>query len=133
MLALAAPDVRPYTAALALLVALVDVTLLDRVQRARLKLAAKIGEAFDCEVLSLPWNRFVAGRPAEPETVAEAASAWRGGDETLVDWYPAAVGRAPLHLARIICQRTNLWYDAKLRRHYGTWILTAAVPAASDA
>jgi hypothetical protein len=44
----------------------------------------------------------------------------------LTDWYPVAVGKAPLHLARIICQRTNLWYDAKLRRHYGAWVLVFA-------
>ena len=41
--------------------------------------------------------------------------------------YPAAVGRAPLHLARIICQRTNLWYDAKLRENYSFLLVAGAV------
>jgi hypothetical protein len=124
--ALAAPSIRPFTVSLALLISVVDVTVLDRVQRKYLKLAAKIAEAFDCAVLELPWNRFVANKRPEPETLTEAENAWRGGDDSLVNWYPASVGNAPLHLARIICQRTNLWYDATLRRHYGSWILGGA-------
>jgi len=125
--ALVAPGIRPYTAALSLLISVLDVTVLDRAQRDYLKLAAKIAELFDCAVLEMPWNRFVAGKPPEPEALADAEQAWRGGDDGIRDWYPASVGNAPLFLARIICQRTNLWYDASLRRHYGSWILGGAV------
>lgn len=124
--ALLAPAVRPHIALVSLLLTLVDVTALDRLQRQHLKLAAKISEAFDCAVLALPWNPFAAGKPPGHETVAEAAAAWRGGDAKLIDWYPIVVGRAPLHTARIICQRTNLWYDATLRRHYGRRVLAIA-------
>lgn len=124
--ALLAPSIRPYTAAVALMVSALDVTVLDRMYRAKLKVAAKVAEAFDCEVLTLPWNQFVAGKRAEPETIIAAQAAWRGGDSKLTNWYPVAVGAAPLHLARIICQRTNLWYDATLRRHYGAWVLVFA-------
>lgn len=123
LLTLVVPEAKPYTVALSLVVTVVDVTLLDRLQRAKLKLAAKIAETFDCAVLGLGWNAFVAQKRVDPETVAAAAAAWRGGDAKLRDWYPTAVGKAPLHLARIICQRTNLWYDATLRRHYGTRLL----------
>lgn len=125
--ALAAPAIRPYTAILSLLISTVDVTVLDRAQRNSIKLAAKIAEAFDCAVLELPWNAFVAGNRPEPETLAEAERAWRGGDDGILNWYPVAVGKVPLHLARIICQRTNLWYDAALRRHYGSWVLASAL------
>ena len=127
VVALAAPGIRPYSAALALLISVLDVTVLDRMQRNYLKLVAKIAEQFDCAVLHLPWNRFVAGKPPEPETLAEAEGAWKGGDQAIRDWYSVAVGKAPLHLARLICQRTNLWYDAKLRRHYGIWVIAGAV------
>jgi hypothetical protein len=122
------PCLRSYTAALALIITVLDVAALDRLQRKRLKLAAKIAEAFDVAVLDLPWNRFVAGRRADPEAIAGAAAAWarRKTDKKLLDWYPPSVGKAPLHLARIICQRTNLWYDATLRRHYGAWVLGLA-------
>lgn len=29
----------------------------------------------------------------------------------------------PIHQARIICQRSNVWWDAKLRRRYSKWIV----------
>lgn len=121
---LVAPALRPYAAALALLITVADVAVLDRLQRKTLRLAAKIAEAFDEQVLEIPWNKFVAGKRADPEAIAGAAAAWtrRKSDAKLIDWYPPAVGKAPMHLARIICQRTNLWYDATLRRHYGDWV-----------
>ena len=100
--ALVCTTVRPYTAALALLISVLDVTVLDRLQRQYLKLAAKIAEAFDCVVLDLPWNPFAAGHQVEPETLADAEATWRGGDAGILDWYPVAVGQAPMHLARII-------------------------------
>ena len=36
----------------------------------------------------------------------------------LLNWYPAIVGTAVPWIARIICQRTNVWYDRKLRFAY---------------
>lgn len=122
--AMLVPQLRPYTAALALVIAILDAAFLDRLQRQKLKLAAKISEAFDEAVLKIPWNRFVAGRRADYETIDAAATTWRRrkGDEGLIDWYPPAVGQAPLHLGRLICQRTNLWYDATLRAHYANWV-----------
>lgn len=128
-IALAIAEVRPFTAALSLVISVFDVTLFDRAQRTYLKRAAKIAEAFDCAVLEMPWNSFVAGKPVPPETIVDAETAWRGGDAGIRDWYTASVGKAPLHLARIICQRTNLWYDATLRRRYGAWVLGAAIGA----
>lgn len=38
-------------------------------------------------------------------------------------WYEVCIGRLPLHLARLIGQRTNISYDARLRRRYGGWLL----------
>jgi SMODS-associating 4TM effector domain len=125
-IALAAPAIRPYTTAITLLISVVDVTLLDRLQRNHIKLAAKIAESFDCLVLELPWNTFVVGKRPDPEVLVEAERAWRGGDSGILNWYPVEVGKAPLHLARIICQRTNLRYDAALRRHYGASVLGGA-------
>lgn len=124
------PAIRPYTAALALGIALLDVTVLDRMQRRKIKLFAKIAEAFDEAVLQLPWNRLAAGKRPEHSDVAAAQAAWSRrniSDAEIVDWYPVLVGRAPLHLGRIICQRTNLWYDSKLRRHYGAVLLALAI------
>src|SRR5437867_298394 len=38
--------------------------------------------------------------------------------ENLRDRYPPAVEKVPLPLARLICQRTNCWWDSSLRKKY---------------
>lgn len=117
------PKVGAYVAFASLVIAVLDSAWLDRLQRHKVKLAAKIGEQFDCELLEIPWNRLVAGRRADPEQVEAAANAWGGGDDGLRNWYPSEISRAPLWLARIICQRTNAWYDSRLRQSYEAWLL----------
>lgn len=124
---LAMPEYRAHVALLALIATLTDLLFLDRLQRTKLKLAAKLSELFDHEVLELPWNEFVVGRRPDPETVVGEARRWQGGDDRLRDWYaPREIGHAPLRLARIICQRENLWYDSNLRRRTGAALVWAA-------
>jgi hypothetical protein len=125
--------VRPYVAAASVAASLLDTAVFDRTQRRLLERAAKIAEQFDVEILQMPWNAFVAGKRIDPEIIHEAASRWVGVEKIakLRDWYPAAVGCAPLPLARIICQRTNLWYDSNLRQAYGTLIVWFAVVVAA--
>jgi hypothetical protein len=115
------PGVKGIVALTSLVIAILDVTVFDRLQKAILRTAAKIGEQFDCAVLQLPWNQFTVGAKIDPETVHAGSVQYRGGkdDPELRNWYPVIVGTVPLYLARVICQRTNLWYDAKLRRQYG--------------
>jgi len=119
-------DTRPYVAAASLAITVLDVALIDRAQRRRLKLAARICEEFDTEVLQMPWNSSAAGKKVEPETIAETARKWPHGDAGLSDWYSTPIRLAPLHLGRIICQRSNFWYDAKLRERYSFQLLTGA-------
>ncbi len=120
------PCLRPHFAGLALGVLLFDAVYLDRQYKNLLKRGAKIGEKFDCAVLGLPWNSFVAGEEEEAEEIRSAARSWAGrrDDKTLRDWYPLAAGELPLALGRIVCQRTNLRYDSQLRRSFGKVIVT---------
>ncbi|MDR3470374.1 MAG: S-4TM family putative pore-forming effector [Devosia sp.] len=120
------PPARPYVATISLVIALLDAVWVDRAQRLALKRAARVSERFDTQLFGLPWNAFVAGDPLSAEEISEEAGRWRKGDAKLVDWYAKSVGKAPLHLARIICQRTNLWYDGSLRRAYGRWLVFGA-------
>lgn len=130
VLALAAllyPVIRPYGATFALFIAVVDASLLDRAYRGLMKRAAKASEQFDCTVLELPWNDFLVGGKLDPETIHEEATSYerRTSDNALKDWYSPAAAALPDHLSRIVCQRTNLWYDAKLRTAYSNSIPTA--------
>ena len=119
-------EIRPATAAITLLITVVDATWLDRQFNRRLAVAARVSERFDCDLFGLPWRPLIASKPVDHEDVVRAAKDWGKGDDKLRDWYPVAVGRAPLDLARFACQRSNLWYDSELRRGYTKWLFGGA-------
>lgn len=128
--ALILPSVRPFAAIVAIATVLIDVIFLDRPQKAMIKTSARVAEQFDCQVLDLPWNAFAVGERVPPEEVHAAAAAFRrrvGSDDELVDWYPSRIAFAPMHAARVVCQRTNIWYDGEVRRKTGRLILGAAL------
>jgi len=129
VLAIVNPPAKPYVAAASLIVLLLDILWLDRRQKTLIKRAAKLAEQYDCAVLDLPWNEFTVGERIESEEIHTAAKAYtRHHDDTrLLDWYPVEVGALPLSLARIVCQRTNLHYDRRLRTMYGDGIRAGAV------
>lgn len=126
------PEVWPQTAALAsslrawfalygVVIVLADDRLLDDVQQDLKKRAATAQEVFDSDLFRLRWRKGKVGqRPAVAETDALARE-WRRVDPTFAkvkDWYPPIVGALPLHAARVICQRINIWWDSSMRRKY---------------
>jgi hypothetical protein len=120
---------KSFIAFAALMFSFLEVLLLDRWHRAQLKNAAKLQEDFDCTVLQMDWNTFLVGNRIDPEDVfADACKKLSEKDEQrLINWYPLAVKELPLYLARLVCQRTNLWYDSALRKRYRRVILTGCV------
>lgn len=110
---------------LSMLIALLDALVLEPRQKRLAQQAAKIQEAFDCDVLDLPWQELKTGdRPAE-ELINEKAEKHRRSDplfSKLKDWYSPGVGQLPLAVARVLCQRVNIWWDAGLRKRYANWL-----------
>src|SRR5690606_5390279 len=102
------PELKPYLALSGLIILLLETALFDRIQRDRLKLGAKLQEQFDTEVFGLPWNRFVTGAQVEYEDVRSlsAKPLSKAREAHFHAWYEPCVGRLPLHLARLVCQRT---------------------------
>ena len=129
ILAIVWPGLRASVAAASLAIVIADPLVLDHRYKLLMKRAAKIAEQFDCIVLDLPWDQFSVGDKVEAEDIHAAARdyAKRHDDTELLHWYPESVGAAPLHLARIICQQTNLRYDSQLRRSYGGIIKVVAL------
>lgn len=123
------PEVRPYLAMSGLILLVLETALIDRIQKDRLKRGAKLQEQFDTEVFRLPWNRFVTGAQVEHEDVRSlsAKPLSKTREAHFQAWYEACVGRLPLHLARLVCQRTNISYDARLRRKYGNRLLILTI------
>lgn len=129
-----APEHLPKLSLFALVTGAFDAMLLDPWRKRQVKLAGKVQEEFDCKVLDLDWNKFIAGSHVVPEDVEGYGGAPLNpeGEQSLRNWYPADARELPLHLARLVCQRANLWYDSRLRRTYraALWLLTATYLAA---
>ncbi|UGY02472.1 S-4TM family putative pore-forming effector [Bradyrhizobium quebecense] len=126
VLALAYPQARPYVALYGLIATALDVMWVDRMQRRLLKVAAKISEEFDCTLLKMPWNSFVAGKRGDAETIDAAARRWSDDASSIAGWYIGITATARHPMARLVCQRMNLQYDASLRRKYGTYLISGA-------
>jgi hypothetical protein len=89
--------------------------------------AARIQQAFDCEVLVLPVDEITYGKAPDKEEVENWSDAFPSaqlGD--LHDWYRPEVGSLPLESARLICQRSNCWWDMDLRRRYNKVVFVVA-------
>ena len=118
-------EAKLWVSAVAVLVTIIDFYAIDRWQKGNIKLSARLQEQFDCFVLSMAWNQFTAGKPVGAEEIFALSKRKLSApiEKTFPGWYPVAVEKLPLALARLACQRTNLWYDARLRDHYARWIL----------
>ena len=116
---------RPYLACYSLIVSVVDVLVIDRFVRSLTKKAAIISEMFDTRLLKIEWNAFVVGKQLSHEEIK--SSAWYCAEKQkpkLLGWYPNVICVAPLEVARLVCQRTNLSYDSKVRG-FGSGLLLA--------
>lgn len=118
------PLVRPYTVSLTVILTLLDALLLDRQFRHFTKRAAIIGDQFDTNLFKLPWNYAAAGPQLSNEAIIFAADSWIGDDTELCNRYPASVDLEPLHVARVLCQRSGVWYDAELRKGFSLRLVT---------
>lgn len=121
------PHLKVWAVFYALTVGILDVVVLDRVQKNLKKKAARVQEELDCELFRLPWNSLVAGPRVDGEDIAVAAAKYARSPKRfarLKDWYPPAVDRVALAYARLICQRANCWWDSSLRKRVAH-VLTA--------
>lgn len=124
------PPLKPYAALWGILVTVCDVAWLTPWQKRLRNTAARVQESFDCDVLGLPWDELKAGRRPDPELVREQADKykpWASSMPPLSDWYAKDVGCLPLHVARLVCQRSNCLWDAKQRRRYATTVIVCVV------
>ena len=102
-------------------VALLDALVLEPEQSELRKMGAKVQEIFDCELLCLPWRKLVTGDHPDRELVVDEAAKYNSKHPDLSglrDWYPVAVSRVSLPIGRLICQRSNPWWDFTLRGRY---------------
>jgi len=92
--------------------------------------AAKIQELFDTHVFGLDWNEIAVGKRPEPELIHEEAKSYcfsKVKKTSLNKWYPAIINDVPDIFAVIICQRSNVWWDARVRKRYLLFICMTLV------
>lgn len=115
-----------YAALWGIAVTILEVIVLNPFVKSLQEKAALIQQMFDCDVLELNWSNLNCGSRVEPETIIDAAVKYRKKNlnySSLENWYPISTGQLPIHQARIICQRSNVWWDAQLRLRYSRWVL----------
>ncbi len=135
LVALFVPPWRWAAALVALCVLVLEGTWLAPGQKRLRESAAKLQERFDCLVLGLGWNTIACGNPEPAETALRYATQYQlrePGLASLRNWYEPEVRWLPLPLARLVCQRSNCWWDAAQRRRYarGLSLLLVAAPLA---
>lgn len=124
------PALKAHVAYWGVAIAILNVVIFDPWQQGLKKKAALVQELFDCELFELNWQELRAGRRPNTEEVVKAAARYRrkyANPSWLENWYPVSIGQVPLHLARLICQRINCWWDGELRRRYSFWVVVVVV------
>ena len=122
------PKTAGWAAIIAIVSALADTWFLDPKQSEWRKCGANTQEKFDCAVLLIAHNEALEGTCPTPEEIFEAEQEYRPDPKApLPDWYPKKATELPLALGRLVCQRTNLWWDSKLRRRYRGWVVITVV------
>lgn len=115
------PEILPWFALYGLIITTINYLILESIQKNYKKKAAQIQELFDCKVLELEWPFWkIPHRPDPEDIVSEVANYRKTHSDlgSLYNWYPSAIERLPLHKARIVCQRTNVWYNSTLHHRY---------------
>lgn len=119
--AIVKPDLKGYVALWGILVVVFDLFVFTPWTKKLRDNAARIQELFDTKVLGLDWNEISVGKRPEPELIHEEASK-HGMEEkytsSLKRWYPVIVDNVPEIHGIIISQRSNVWWDARMRRKY---------------
>jgi hypothetical protein len=103
-----------------LIIVLIDDRVLDQRQQRLKKEAATVQETFDRDLFELSWGRGKP-QPLDGGKVRTLARRWQAVDprpDEMRDWYPAVISNLPLYAARIVAQRSGIWWDADLRARY---------------
>ncbi|RZK44378.1 MAG: hypothetical protein EOO61_04015 [Hymenobacter sp.] len=122
----------PYAAIYGVIVTILDFYLFDpNISRLK-KRGAVVRECFDLDVLSLASSPFREANIPIEEIVAISNPLPAAQKKNKIDWYPIAIKELPVEPARLICQRSSMQYDERLRNSFRyLWIGLVATIVAS--
>lgn len=106
----------------------IDLLVITPTIEKRKENAAKIQQSFDVNVLNLSWNKSFYGTQPINEMIITWSKKFKGDASTLRDWYSPQTSLLPINVCRIVCQRTNCWWDSKIRNRYNNYLyVTGAI------
>ena len=79
-------------------------------------LAARIQQIFDTELFDIPWNTPLCGSKPLYEEIYRHSR--KGDRSSLSNWYDEIVATLPKSVGSLVCMRTNVIYDKRLRKNY---------------
>lgn len=88
-------------------------------------LAAKIQQLFDSEVFEMEWDSYLWGSKPSLENISDNLG--NLSNDGFRNWYDSQIDGLNRMEAILICQRTNLAYDSKLRRRFNYIVSTIAI------
>jgi len=119
---------QPYSVLYGILISILELTFLSKKQKDNQEKAAQIQQEFDCNVLELNWHKLNCGNKVDREIIQEFNKKYKSKNNNysdLEDWYSCSIINAPILYARLICQRSNIWWDSQLRiRYANTFFIT---------
>ena len=124
------PEYKGYIALWGILVVVFDLFVFTPWVKKLRDNAARVQELFDTKVLGLGWNEISVGKKPEYEMIHEEALKHGMADEqiaSLRNWYPVVIEKVTETFGIIISQRSNVWWDARMRRKYTLSIRIALV------
>lgn len=92
--------------------------------------ASSVQEMFDCDVLNIEWNKILVGEKPHNEEVNKFYKKYlsRVKDlSNLKNWYAISISEIETNAAKLICQRSNFYYDFSLRGYFIRWVIGMAV------
>jgi hypothetical protein len=98
---------------------------LKRLEFESIKNAATVQEQFDVELFDLPWNEVLTDNKVTLEVIQAANRKFDGNRNDLKNWY-ADTSLFPYPLNVMLCQRSNIVWDWRLRQGYGFFIFCCA-------
>lgn len=113
-----------------LLFVMLDLLVWNPLISRRRDLATRILQRFDFEVLGIRWEETLYGSLPDPEDIELWVENYIRAGGSLDDfngWFRPEVAPLPMEVARLVCQRANLWWDMDLRRRYNAAVYFSGV------
>jgi len=95
---------------------------IEKLHKLRTNEGANIQEQFDTKLFGLEWNKYQAGNTVNIDKIISLSKNYKEDD--LKDWYSVQIKTEIIkNLAILLCQKTNLSYDTKLRNDFKNYFL----------